>query len=158
VSVDEFGNEASKQSLHHPRLRGWIGALCGFFFGLSAALTKILDLGWQASKLVYQLGYDTFWVCTFSAYIRSVAGRILWIYTPLGRRKFTYRPPNPTLTERKSGAALGAYVGIFVGLLGFCDNPPDSLNTYYGLYGIGALLVCLGAALIAFLLPYAFIP
>ena len=158
MSEDEFGNEASKHSLHHPRVGGWIGAICGFLFGLSGALTKILDLGWEASKVVSQLVHDAFWVCLLSAYIGSVAGRILWIYTPLGRQKFSYRPLKLTLRERKSGAALGAYVGIFVGLLGFCNIPRASLDTYYGLYGIGALLVCLGGALIGFLRPYAFFP
>jgi len=157
MATEVSETRSSRHSLRTPAVGGRIGAVCGFLFGLSAVLTRVMDLGSHASKTVYQLCSYALYVCGLSSCIGFVAGLMLWTYTPLGREKFTYRPPKLTLSDRITGAAKGCILGIFIGTLGSLDVQSPERVSENGLSGyafeiLGSCIIC---SLLGFVLPYS---
>jgi hypothetical protein len=157
VSQDTSGTKSSRNSPRTPAAGGRIGAVCGFLFGLSAVLTRVMDLGSHASKAVHQLCSYALYVCGLSSCIGFVAGLMLWTYTPLGREKFAYRPPKSTLSDRITGAAKGCILGIFIGTLGSLEVQSPERVSENGLSGyafeiLGSCVIC---SLLGFVLPHS---
>jgi hypothetical protein len=157
VSVDTFATKSSRHSLRTPAAGGRVGVVCGFLFGLSAVLTRIIGLRWDAGKAVHQLCSYALYVCGLSSWIGFVAGLMLWTYTPLGREKFAYRPPKLTLSDRITGAAKGCILGIFIGTLGSLEVQSPERVSENGLSGyvfeiLGSCVIC---SLLGFVLPYS---
>jgi hypothetical protein len=98
-------------------------------------------------------------ICAITSYVGFVAGLILWTYTPLGRKKFAYRPPKPSLKARKVGAFVGGCAGVLFGIVSSFASPLNFRWSDYGLsgYAILVFLSCVGGALIGFVLPYVFV-
>lgn len=127
------------------------------FLGVSAALKNLMNLGWPIRNVDYALCNEVASVLLLSTYIGAVAGLVLWTYTPLGRRTFSYWPPKLTLNDRRAGAFRGFALGLCVGIFGPFDIVSiEGVNgNFLFKYPLCTLLSCAICSLAGFLLPYS---
>jgi len=104
--------------LRHPKVGGRIGAVCGFFLGLSAVINGIMNYGWQGQDSVGSMVY-----VPALSYFGFVIGTIVWTYTPLGSDKFAFSPAKLTLKDRVTGMLAGIVFGVFFGFFGAVQKP-----------------------------------